>query len=477
MTEVILKGKEIVTTPIQRLMVKGDRKCDKIRFSVERWWGGHDLSLATWYVKFEDPNQDQFMELLPVDTQATTTTKFHPMWTPHGNATALTGRMQIELMAVLSLEGESYTWQSKIATVYVENNLPVDTESEQTQDLFYQHLAAIQVQLTAAQVAQLAAEAAQSEAEDAQASAASALYNASVAREEAIDAAVLAAAHANEANLARSGAVDAMNSSISTKGQILEILGSSQQIAQAVLAAETSNTNAGLAQLAAEAAERKAGLAQLAAEAARDRAETARTEAEALYGSLLAVEAAKTAAETARTAAESARDLSIAAKEAALNAQGAAEAAKRGALNAETGATSSKQGAETALTQANLASSAADQSKLLAQQAKADAEDALMQAIAILGSAHQIQEAVDAVEEATALLGDLSEYKTIKEQAQAAAEAVELIGYGPIKSIRIDVTEDMVLDDPKQIYYGIEEMCVDPTKTLQVEAGVTLVIL
>ena len=477
MTEVILKGKEIVTTPIQRLIVKGDRKCDKIRFSVERWWGGHDLSLATWYVKFEDPNQDQFMELLTVDTQATTTTKFHPMWTPHGNATALTGRMQIELMAVLSIEGESYTWQSKIATVYVENNLPVDTESEQTQDLFTQHLAAIQMQLTAAQVAQLAAEAAQSEAEDAQSAAASALYHASVARGESVAAALLAQQHADDANLARGGAVDAMNSSIATKGEILEILGSAQQIAQAVLAAEESKNDAVLAQEAAENAEHDAALAQAAAEAARDRAETARTEAENLYGSLAAVDAAKTAAQTAKTAAETARDLSIAAKEAALLAQGAAEAAKRGAVNAETGANSSKQGAETALAQANLAASAADQAKLLALQAQSNAETALAQAIAILGNAEKIQEAVDTVEEATALLGDLSEYKAIKEQAQAAAEAVELIGYGPIKSNRIDVIQDTVLDDPKKIYYGIEEMRVDPTKTLQVEAGVTLVIL
>ena len=479
MTEVILKGKDIVTTPIQRLLVKGDRKCDKIRFSVDRYSGGYDLSSASWYLKFEDPNNEQFLELLTSDVSATTTTKFHPLWTPHGNATALSGRLQIELMAVIGdiEETDSIVWHSKIATIYVENNLPVSTISDQTPDIFEQHLAAVQIKLSQAQAAQLAAETAESDARDAAAAAATALNNADIARAAAAAAAAFAAGYATSSDQARAAAVDAMNAAIATKGEILEILGSAEQIIQAVSDSEGAAVAAAAAQEAAEEAERQAVVAQGEAEAARDRAETARTAAEALYGSLAAVDAAKTAAQEARTAAEAARDLSIAAKEAALLAQSAANSAKQGAINAETGANSAKAGAETALAQANLAASAADQAKLLAIQAKSDAENTLAQAIAILGSAEQIQEAVDAVTEATALLGDLSEYRTIKEQAEAAAAAVELIGYGPIKSNRIDVVTDMVLDDPNRIYYGIEEMRIDPTKTVQVEAGVTLVIL
>lgn len=494
--DVTLRNKEIVVTPIQRLIVSGDA-IDKIRFTVNRYWGGHDLATALFVMKFKLPSGTISGADLSIEDYDSDATSLVVVWNPRGLATSESGRLNIQLQATL-VEGvgedaETYFWQSQISPINVERTIEMEDviDEEQTYlDSFLESITTLSaLAVSAKDDAQTFALSAQGHATDAGNSATSA----GIAAAASIDAKDAAQAHAADAyqnlletNNAAAIAQNYANQAEATFGSLATV--------QAMAA--SAEEDAGIAGAAKDAAV----LAKGAAEEAETGAIAAKDAAEALYGDLTAVENAKTAAQAAQAGAESARDALV------LDAGYQGVVADLETIRAVAANKGNIDGVHANKTNIDIVAGAAGDIGTVAgginninevannkvnidkvagglvQIAELGDEVEAIQGIytnldtllQIPGKADEVQLALIEVNE---VLGDLDDYIDAKERAEAAADAVEAIGYGPIKSIRRKVSSSITLDDPDKIFYGVEDMQIEDGVMVQVGLDSTLVIL
>ena len=302
MPDVQLREKDIVATPIQRLVVSGDA-IDKVRFHIKRVWGGRDLSQAKFYLKYELPDGDRdgsdITEVI-VDGQ-----NVIAVWEPRGKATSMNGRMFIQLEAVLAI-GESpdittYIWQSKIVPINVERTIPRGEILGDDESFLDQVLGQMsQVYLDTAQ-ARDQAETFRDQTEGFKDQVSGFVATTSGHAAAAYASAGLAEGHANDAR----GYMEAAQASeAGATGQVnlaRTLYGDLSEVSQA---AQGATLDAGRAEAAQQAAEAAQGLA----EAAQGNAENVYDDMVNTYEDLTAVQAAKIAAETAQGLAEAAKD-------------------------------------------------------------------------------------------------------------------------------------------------------------------------
>ena len=300
MTDVRLNGKAIIATPIQRLIISTDA-IDRIRFTIPRYWGGHDLSTANWIMKFELPSGDKNGVALDIDTFESSAINLDIIWDPSGLATSESGRVRLQIQANLVDGSDLYVWQSKVTPITVDVTIPVGEVIPETQS----YLETFIEQITTLSLTTVNAK---DEAETFAIASALSASNAS-GHESTTSASALAAAvsegnaetYKNDAESASTDAEGfktlaetASNNAIALYGDLATISG---LVDDAILASSDAEGYKDLAQTA-----------KGESEDARDIAVTAKTDVLAIYGSAQAVADAQTASEAAQLGAETARD-------------------------------------------------------------------------------------------------------------------------------------------------------------------------
>ena len=492
MTDVTLRGKDIVATPIQRLIISTDA-IDKIRFSVPRHWGGHDLSTADWIMKFELPSGEKngvALEISPFDTNATV---LEIIWDPSGLATSESGRMRIQMQADLVEGSDLHVWQSKVTPITVDVTIPIDEVVPETQSYLESFLIQItslsQTTITARNQAEAFAiaagisEANASGSETAASNAAGAAGQSEANAEEYKDTAYSAKV---DAELARAMSENAANNAIALFGDLGTIEG-------LVTDAEGYASDALRDKNLAETAKGQS-------EDARDRAETAKTDVLAIYGSAQAVADAQAAAETAQGKAESARDeilddagfIGVVANLSVINDVYAnrsnINSVNANKINIDKVADNIDEVAavgtnihyvvDVSRNKDNIDSVAGGLSQIIDLQEDMDAINGIYtnldELLVIPGKADEAAVTLAGIDDALAVLDD---YTDTKERAEAAADAVEAIGYGPIKSIKRKIRKFTQLWKTDEIYYGIDEMLIEEGVTVEINSDCTLVIV
>lgn len=115
MKTVEITEKTIDTAGIKKLMVVGDA-CDTIRFHLPAVYNGFNLSAATWQCRYELSDGTGDIDILTVTADGD---QLFIDWTPKGAATSRSGRMYIQVRALI---GE-VVWQSVPVSIYIEQTL------------------------------------------------------------------------------------------------------------------------------------------------------------------------------------------------------------------------------------------------------------------------------------------------------------------------------------------------------------------
>ncbi len=305
MPDVLIRGKDIISTPIQRLVISGDA-IDRVRFIMDRFVGGKDLSKAKFILKYELPDGerdgDDIREVVEQGQQVVA------IWEPRNKSTSLSGRMLIQLEAIIG-EGiggdpgssRAYVWQSKIVPIHVERTIPIEDVIGDEETFSSQVIAAMsQIYLDTQGLSEVA-RGYRDEAEGFKNEAAGSVTEAAGYESAAQAASGQAQGFASNADASMRAAQAAEMGATEMVGLARVLYGDLGDITQAVTEAQTQ---AGKAESAKEDAETAKGQA----EAAQGATEQVYGDMLDVYEDLAAVEAARTAAETAQSNAESARD-------------------------------------------------------------------------------------------------------------------------------------------------------------------------